>query len=205
MNPQRRLEEIFSHFPGIGPRQARRFVYYLLGRPSSSIQELLTLIDEVRSAACECSQCHRFFIGTSSKPTNARDALCPICSDGSRDTHLIMIVARDSDLETVEKSGAYKGLYFVLGGTVPLLDKDPEKRIRLRSLLERLSQPPMVREAIISLSTTPDGDHTATIVREAIRKVSQATVTVLGRGLSTGAELEYADSETIRSALQNRK
>lgn len=120
-----------------------------------------------------------------------------------------MIVARDSDFETVEKSGAYKGLYFILGGTVPILDKEPEKRIRLEKLLEHVTQKKSpLREVILSLNATPDGEHTATIVREAIQKVtknqSNLKITILGRGLSTGAELEYVDGETIKNALQNR-
>lgn len=124
-----------------------------------------------------------------------------------------MIVSRDSDLESIEKSGAYRGLYFVVGGTVPILDKEPEKRIRLKALLERVSQSPELKEVILSLSATADGEHTAAIIKEAIGKIAgdnltngkRLNVTVLGRGLSTGAELEYADGETIKSALKHRE
>ena len=118
-----------------------------------------------------------------------------------------MIVARDSDFETIEKSGAYQGLYFILGGTVPLMDSEPEKRIRLQVLLEHISNSSTVSEIILSFNTTPDGEHTANIVRNAIQALSLSrpiTVSILGRGLSTGAELEYVDSETIRSAFKNR-
>jgi recombination protein RecR len=118
-----------------------------------------------------------------------------------------MVVARDSDFETVEKSAAYKGLYFILGGTVPILDADPEKRIRLRKLLERISADSQIKEIILSLNTTPDGDHTATIANDAIRKLigsRPVKISILGRGLSTGAELEYVDSDTIKNALRNR-
>jgi recombination protein RecR len=132
-----------------------------------------------------------------------------------------MVVARDSDFETIEKSGAYRGLYFILGGTVPILDKEPEKRIRLRSLLEYISarsglsspapnikpQTSPLDEIILSLNITPDGDHTAAIVKEAFQQVLNGRpikISVLGRGLSTGAELEYVDGETIKNALDNR-
>jgi recombination protein RecR len=118
-----------------------------------------------------------------------------------------MIVARDSDYESIEKSGAYKGLYFILGGTVPILDKEPEKRIRLKTLLERVSDLSGLKEIILSLNATPDGEHTATIVNQAVQKISAdktLKITLLGRGISTGAELEYMDSETIRNALENR-
>lgn len=204
MDPLRRLEDIFSHFPGIGPRQARRFVYYLLTRSPSHISDFMKLVDEVRRAAAECALCHRFFMHGA-----AADDICAVCNDTSRDRSVLMVVARDSDFETIEKSNAYKGLYFVLGGTVPILDKEPEKRIRLKALLERAQDAvPPFSEVILSLNTTPDGDHTATIVKEALSAIAAgktAKITVLGRGLSTGAELEYADSETIKSALQNRR
>lgn len=198
----RRLEEIFAHFPGIGPRQARRFVYYLLNKSPASIKEFAQLIEEVRKASAECDSCHRFFIQRNS-PTH----ICPTCSDTSRDTSILLIVARDSDFESVEKSGAYRGYYFILGGTVPILDKEPEKRIRLQKLLEKVNGSGELKEIILSLNTTPDGEHTADIVREAIQKLLNGKplkISVLGRGLSTGAELEYVDGETIKNALQNR-
>lgn len=203
--PIRRLEEIFAHFPGIGPRQARRFVYHVLSKSPAFARELAQLLEEVRRSSAECAECHRFFAAQD----RASAQTCQICSDASRDRATLMVVARDSDLETVEKSGVYRGLYFVLGGTVPVLDKDPEKRIRLKALLERVAAgagrtgAPFA-EIILSLNTTPEGDHTMTIVQDALKRVGAAKVTVLGRGLSTGAELEYADGETIRNALQNR-
>ena len=213
MDSLHRLEELFAKFPGIGPRQARRFVYYLLNKSPSAVKEFTQLIEEVRGSTSECGQCHRFFIQTSNfqLPTSS---FCPTCSDASRDQETLMIVARDSDFETVEKSAAYKGLYFILGGTVPILDKDPEKRIRLEKLLEHVTHSSSnsnakssFKEIILSLNTTPDGEHTATIVKEALQKVtknSPVKISILGRGLSTGAELEYVDGETIKSALQNR-
>lgn len=230
MDSIRRLEEIFAHFPGIGPRQAKRFVYYLLNRSTASIREFTDLVAEVKKSTTECVYCRRFF---THKDQDARQhgahangpgaSICSICTDPHRDHETLMIVARDSDFESIEKSGAYKGLYFILGGTVPILDKEPEKRIRLRVLLERLqnaaasptaqersTDAPSFKEIILSLNTTPDGEHTEDIVRTALSKVSEnprlssTKVSVLGRGLSTGAELEYVDADTIKSALQNR-
>lgn len=211
MNSPSRLEEMFAHFPGIGPRQARRFVYYILNKPASFAKELARLIEEAKNSTNECSSCHRVFVGKDSKSADRKSALCSICADLNRDQGTLMVVARDSDFESIEKSGAYKGLYFILGGIVPVLDKEPEKRIRLRSLLERI-QRSLPTEIILSLNTTPDGEHTADIVRSALSEVSKSLkissnmrVTVLGRGLSTGAELEYVDGETIKNALKNRQ
>lgn len=199
--PLRRLEDIFAHFPGIGPRQARRFVYYILSKSPAFAREFAQLLEEARRSSAECAECHRFFAASD----RAKDMpTCQTCSDPARDRASLMVVARDSDFETIEKSGAYRGLYFILGGTVPVLDKDPEKRIRLKALLERAASKAF-SEIILSLNTTPEGDHTAAIVKDALKRVGAARVTVLGRGLSTGAELEYADSETIRNALLGRK
>jgi recombination protein RecR len=210
MDSLRKLEDIFSHFPGIGPRQARRFVYYLLNKSPSFINEFTKLVEEVRKATSECDNCHRLFIGKNQEPNTKNqkgELICTICSDKSRDQSLLMVVARDSDFETVEKSGAYRGLYFILGGTVPLLDKEPEKRIRLRGLLERISALQSTKEVILSLNATPDGEHTADIVRDALQSILKdktVKISLLGRGISTGAELEYVDGETIKSALMNR-
>ena len=204
-----RLIEIFSHFPGIGPRQARRFAYYLLGKPQSFINDFVKLVGEVKNASNQCSECQRLFIDRSTRPR----LVCNICSDASRDRSTLMVVARDSDFESIEKSGAYRGVYFILGGTVPILDKEPEKRIRLKLLLNRISDTTTksptttpFKEIILSLNTTPDGEHTADIVRASLEKLTNnsSKLTVLGRGLSTGAELEYVDEETIKNALKNR-
>jgi len=231
MDSQRKLEEIFAHFPGIGPRQAKRFVYYLLAKSPATVKEFADLVLEVKKSTAECSQCHRFFMnGAAARGALAASsaattrAVCSICSDKSRDATLLMVIARDSDFESVEKSGAYKGYYFILGGTVPLFDTEPEKRIRLRPLIDRLNTAGSpVKEVILSMNATPDGENTADIVKRAIES-SQPTkpsgptghasrdggslyksiVTVLGRGLSTGAELEYVDPDTIMNALKHR-
>jgi len=215
MDSHRRLEEIFAHFPGIGPRQAKRFVYYLLSKSSSYIHDFTSLINELKKSTFECTSCHRIFFSQPStfnhKPTTKNQlptTICAVCSDLNRDHSSLMVVARDSDFESIEKSGAYKGLYFILGGTIPVLDKEPEKRIRIEKLLESVSHSnPQFKEIILSLNTTPEGEHTAEIVKGALQKVIGANTTkvsILGRGLSTGAELEYVDGQTIKSALENR-
>ncbi|MEI7462788.1 MAG: toprim domain-containing protein [Candidatus Taylorbacteria bacterium] len=207
MDKLNRLIEIFTHFPGIGPRQAKRFAYYLLGKPESYVKDFINLIEETRNSTIQCMKCQRIFIDRSSlKPRTTN--ICGVCSNIDRDQKTLMIVARDSDFESIEKSGAYKGMYFILGSTVPILDKEPEKRIKLKLLLEKISEAnPQFDEIILSLNTTPDGEHTTQIVREALLKITKnipVKLTILGRGLSTGAELEYADSETIKYALKNR-
>src|SRR6185369_14727435 len=122
MDPVSKLVELFAEFPGIGPRQARRFAYFILTRPNGFIADFVQALSEAKKSLKSCPSCRRFY--TSSSVSK----LCPICSDEGRDKGSLMIVARDSDLEAVEKSGVYRGLYFVLGGTVPILEKDAEKK-----------------------------------------------------------------------------
>jgi recombination protein RecR len=95
MDNFRKLEEIFGHFPGIGPRQAKRFVYYILSRSNSTISEFVRLINETKKDSSECEKCHRLFIAQNS------EGLCNICRDKSRDNSILMVVARDSDFETM--------------------------------------------------------------------------------------------------------
>jgi len=201
MDPLHQLIEKFREFPGIGPRQARRFAFFLLSRPTNFLEELVTLIHEVKRTMRSCTECRRHF--TSENP----QLLCSICSNENRDRNTLMIVARDTDMEALEKTRAYKGVYFILGGTIPILDKDPENRIRIRDLVRKIDTTPAT-EIIISLNATPEGEHTAEYVYNAIKEPVQArniTVSVLGRGLSTGSELEYADADTLTSALAGRK
>lgn len=196
MDSLRQLEEVFAHFPGIGPRQARRFVQYLLNKSPSFTKDFIRLVEDVKKATSECEACHRMFYGSKSD-------ICSICFDSLRDQKILMIVAHDSDMEAVERSASYRGLYFILGGTVSILNEKPEDYIRLKQLLTRISKLIDLKEIILSLNATPEGENTASIVRDTLNGKG-FNITLLGRGLSTGSELEYADSETIRSALNNR-
>ena len=206
MSEMQKLIEYFSHFPGIGPRQARRFAYYMMSKPTAVIEEFTAVLKRARSQVTHCELCQRMF----SNELNSKQSICHTCDRADREQGTLLIVSRDSDFESIEKSGAYSGLYFILGGSVPILDREPEKRIKLRLLLERVrSAKTPFHEIILSMSTTPEGENTTAIVRKALEHIIKASgtttsITVLGRGLSTGAELEYADKETIKNALSNR-
>ncbi len=213
MSPIARLTEYSREFPGIGPRQARRFAYHLLTRNTSTLEDISRLIIDIKKNVRVCSSCFRFFSTQNSSITSASTqstnaTLCPICSDPSRDHTQLMIVSRDADFESIEKSRAYQGLYFILGGTVPILEKAPETRIRSRELTSRITSDTSIAEIIISQSATSEGEHTADYLRSLIKNITgdrSLAISVLGRGLSTGSELEYADADTIKNALTNRK
>ncbi len=118
-----------------------------------------------------------------------------------------MIVSRDVDFETIEKSKFYDGYYFILGGNIPILEKEPSKKVRINELMERLSKGSF-KEIIISLNANAEGDYTSHYISDLIKnKYSESnyTISTLGRGLSTGTELEYSDSDTIKNALKHRE
>lgn len=196
-----KLTEIFRKFPGVGPRQARRFVYYLLSKNDNTAEEIISNISKLKSDVAQCKNCQRFFALKSSTID-----MCPICVDGNREQQILMIVARDVDLDNMEKSRAFNGLYFVLGGNVPILEEKPEGFIRQKELLERVKNLNL-KEVIIGTSANPEGENTFYYVQGLLKKSLGETVriTTLGRGLSTGTELEYSDADTIKSAMMNRR
>lgn len=203
MSDLEKLTELFKKFPGIGERQARRFVYYILRRNTGFRNELADAIRSIGAQVRLCPESFQYF-----SPKNPDQVLSPIILDSSRDTSKLVVVERDADLESIEKSGVYDGHYFVLGGNVPILEKEPNKVIRLSELqkqIEKRNKEGKLKEIILAFSLTPQGEHTADIVNEAIRGINpQLQISTLGRGLSTGSELEYTDKNTLASAFENR-
>ena len=198
-----KLIALFKEFPGIGPRQAKRFVYFLLNRNPAYANDLAKLIVELRKTVHICKSCFRFF-------PNTDNAICSVCRDSNRDSSLLMLVSHDIDFENIEKTHFYNGYYFVLGGNIPILEKNPEKRIRQKNLLEVIEKKIKdgLKEIIIALNYNPEGENTLTYLTELLSKTvfdSKIKISTLGRGLSTGTELEYSDSDTIKNALKNRQ
>jgi len=202
MNSIEKLIQIFSNFPGIGPRQARRFVYYLLTRSGSTLDELSQNIKDLKNDVTMCDDCRRFY-----EKKNQKTTLCKICSDQNRDRTTLMIVQRDVDLESVEKNGGYNGIYFVLGGSVPILEKEPEKRIRINELKKFIEKKikENLKEIILGVNWNPEGENTADYVEKFLKPLIGAVkISHLGKGLSMGTELEYTDTDTLKNALKNR-
>ncbi|MEK7213683.1 MAG: toprim domain-containing protein [Patescibacteria group bacterium] len=198
MDPISKLTEYFKEFPGIGPRQAKRFVYFLLTRNVKYLDEISKLILDIKKSIRICSSCFRFY-------PDGKANQCPICSDKNRNIDQLMIISRDVDFEAIEKSKVYNGFYFILGGTIPILDKEPEKKVRLRELIEKIRKNKF-KEIILSLNTNAEGEHTMEFLKNFIKeKDKDIKIYVLGKGLSTGSELEYSDTDTIKNALKNRE
>lgn len=199
MDAIERLANLFQRFPGIGPRQAQRFVQFLLRSSPSARRELVESLQALGGSVRQCPQCMRF---------SSSDAkLCSMCSNRERDPKFLAVVASDADIAAMERGGAYRGFYFVLGGTVSLVS-EKTNNLRIKQLLASISSRPGLAEVILAFPANPEGDATTIQVREQLLKNHQGDalmVTALGRGLSTGSELEYADPETIKSALESRR
>lgn len=204
MNSLDKLIAYFENFPGIGARQARRFAFHILTLPAEEAADLSGLIGNIQSSVTECASCRRFFA-----KNGGGAEVCEICADSSRDHSKLLVVERDTDIRSIERSGVYDGLYFVLGGTVPLLESRENKKLRAGGLKKIIESrlPEGLKEVILGFSVNPDGENTGRFVESILRDIQNADtikVSHLGRGLSTGSELEYADPETLKNALQNR-
>jgi recombination protein RecR len=204
MDSIEKLTQLFEKFPGIGPRQARRFVQYLLSERQSFRAELADSVKQLASQTAQCKHCYRWFVKNGNK-----EVLCSVCASPGRDRSTLFIVEKDAEIENIERSG-FKGVYFCLGGTIPLASEEIPKYIRVHELVKRVDEDGSkhaLKEIILGLSATTEGDHTRLILEEKLRPMSEGfnfKVTSLGRGLSTGSELEYADPDTIKSALSSR-
>ncbi|MEK7080926.1 MAG: toprim domain-containing protein [Patescibacteria group bacterium] len=209
-----KLTEIFKEFPGIGERQARRFVYFLMSRNPSYGENLSNLILDLKKEVAQCKECYRFFI------LAKNEKVCDICANPNIDSSTLMIVEKDSDLESIKKSRVYHGKYFILGGLVPIVEKNTKSRIRIEELKEKIKRdflkPASTRgdsstrggEIILAFSISPQGDHTDFYVREQLKNITEKLnikISSLGKGLSTGTELEYSDNDTLKNALKNRQ
>ena len=201
MDTIERLSALFERFPGIGPRQAARFVHFLLRSSPALRKELADSVQKLSQSVHQCSSCMRYHTGDKK--------VCSICVNTSRDSTLLAIVASDTDLSALERSGTYRGTYFVLGGTISLAS-EKMNGLREKELLVSLTGRAKsgLKEVILAFPANPEGDYTALHVRDSLAQYAKEhgfKITTLGRGLSTGSELEYADPETIKSALEGRR
>lgn len=205
MNSIEKLAEIFEKFPGVGKRQAKRFVYYLLRKNAAFARDLSTAVSRLKDNIRICEESFQYFYSEDSSVK-----LSPIARDPNRDRNLLLVVEKDSDLENLESMHLYRGLYFVLGGSIPVLSKDPENFIRLaelKNIIERKIAAGELKEIILGLSVNPQGEYTLEYLKEKLADFEKQgiNISILGRGLSTGTELEYSDKETFENAFSNRK
>jgi len=188
------LIDEFAKLPSIGPRQAARFVFHLLDQPKDEIEKFAKKLFLLKKITY-CDFCNRAI---------ESGTLCEICKDSNRDRTSICLVEKDTDIESIEKTKRYHGIYCIL------TENEKEQLKRLKKLIDRIKKSKKeIKEILIATDATTQGEIIAlyaTKQLEELRKIhKELKITRLGRGLSTGSELEYMDEDTLSNALLGRK
>ncbi|HOE84827.1 MAG TPA: recombination mediator RecR [Sphaerochaeta sp.] len=187
------LIKSLTRLPGIGPKSASRMAYHLIKTDKSYNLTLAEAIATIGEKIFPCSICGSF---TETDP-------CPICSDTGRDRSLICVVEEPQDVLTIQSSGAYTGLYHVLGGAISPLDGVGPEHLSFAKLLKRIDEGSF-GELIIATNPTEEGDTTALYIRHLLKDHSEISITRLASGLPIGGDLEYADRITLARSLRGR-
>ena len=193
----RQTVKLLQKFPGVGPRQAARFIIALLDKDGAELRELGETIANLKKELRFCTNCFNI----------SENNLCHVCADNRRDNSKLLVVEKVTDLDSIEKTGLYKGLYHVLGGAInPLDGATPEtlKFLELARRTDKLAGDKGV-ELIIATNPSTTGETTALYIKELLQNRKGVTLTRLGRGLASGSNLEYADELTLKHALESRK
>lgn len=219
-NSIQKLTELFSEFPTIGSRTAGRFVFYLIKQPKEKVNELILAIQELKNRIKLCNFCFNPYEFENSVGDD-KNGLCVVCRDPVRNKHLLCLVEKEADLIAIENTKKYGGFYFIMEKDVFSFRKDISANLRIGELLERIENPQKFgatganfTEIIIAVNPTVEGKTISILIERALKefiaqtKASQSAelkITRLARGLPIGGELEYADEETLESALEGRK
>ena len=187
------LIDALRRLPGVGVKSAQRMAFHLLQHDREGAQRMARALQAAVENVRHCERCHTF--------TEA--AVCRICRDGTRDARQLCVVETPADQAALERTGSYRGLYFVLMGRLSPLDGIGSTDIGAAELLERASDG-ATDEVIIATNFTAEGEATAHVLAEAL-KARGLRVTRLARGVPIGSELEYVDLGTIAHALSDRR
>ena len=186
------LIEMMARLPGLGPRSARRAVLHLIRKRELKLIPLADLMQTVAATARECARCGN--VGMTE--------ICDICLAPKRANGLLCVVEDVADLWAMERGGAYRGRYHVLGGTLSALDQIGPEQLRIPCLIQRIEDE-QITEVILALNATIDGQTTAHYIADQIE--SRVRLTSLAQGVPIGGELDYLDDGTISAALNARK
>jgi recombination protein RecR len=188
----RNLIRQIAKLPGIGEKTAERLALYILRTPPGEAQQLAQSILEVKQRTRACSRCYAW----SDAP------LCHICSDAARDASQLCVVEQPADMVAVEKSGAYNGVYHILGGVLSPMDGIGPEDIRLPQLYQRIANEGL-QEIVIATGTNVEGEATAAFLAENLKHFP-IRVTRIASGVPMGGDLKYVDQVTLRRALETR-
>jgi recombination protein RecR len=187
------LSKLLSRLPGVGPKSASRIAFSLINTPTDYNALLAKNIAEIKDKVKPCSICGSY---TENDP-------CPVCSDPVRDRTQLCIVEQPQDVLTIQASGAYNGLFHVLGGAINPLNGIGPENLSFDKLKKRIAEGSF-REIIIATNPTEEGDTTALYIRHILRDREDLSLTRLASGLPIGGDLEYADRTTLTRSFRGR-
>lgn len=185
-----KLIKNFSALPSIGPKHAERLVLFLFKKNSDDLEEFAENLLNIKNLRF-CQKCHNI----------SENEICQVCANEKRDQKTICVVEDPLDVISIEKTHVYNGIYHVLGGVITATEKDD--LLKIPDLFERIKKEE-IKEIILATNPTTEGDMTSLYLKRKIQPL-KVKITRLGRGLSTGADLEYTDELTLSEALTNRK
>jgi len=189
---ERAVQE-FSKLPGIGRKTALRLVLHLLRQDEENVSLLTDAISKMKKEVKRCKVCH-----------NVSDSdICPICSDHHRDSSIICVVENIQDVMAIENTQQFSGLYHVLGGVISPMDGVGPADLEIDSLVKRVEEG-NVKEVILALSSTMEGDTTNFYIFRKLAPFSELKISIIARGISVGDELEYTDEVTLGRSILNR-
>lgn len=193
------LEELialFSQFPGVGRRTAERFAFYILSLPKTKALEIADAIVKIKDKIKNCPLCNNL----------SEEGLCSICSDDKRDPSLLCIVEEPRDIIALEKTNAFSGKYYVLLGVINPLEGIGPEDIKIDGLISRINSSPEIQEVILATDADAEGEATAAYITKKLKSLSRnIKITRIGFGLPAGADLEFADRNTLIHALHSRR
>jgi recombination protein RecR len=197
--PIKRFIDLFARLPGIGPRQASRIAFWVLRRGRNEVRSYQLAIQDLAEKVEVCPQC--FFVFENG---NA-NTLCAICRNPSREQNVIAVVEKETDLVSIEKTKRFNGLYHILGGLISPIDDEANKYLKVPQLLKRIEDSSGgIHEVILAFGHTTEGDLTVMELEKILRPLG-ITITRLGLGLPRGAEVEFADEDTLANAIERRQ
>ncbi len=183
-----------SKLPGVGEKTATRLAYFILRQ---GVEYSQALSESILQAKQKTHLCNRCFVFTDQE-------LCAVCAQPNRDSGVICIVEKPSDVRPIEQTGSYRGTYHVLHGVLSPLDGVGPQDLKIRELMSRLQNPAEpVREMILALNPSVEGDATALYLARLLAPLG-LKVTKLAHGIPVGGQLEYTDRQTIGRAMENR-
>ena len=186
----------FASLPGIGRKTALRLVLHLLRQSEKDVEAFTTALTSLKQDVHYCRICH----------TVSDHEVCPICQSHSRDRQTICVVENVQDVMSIENTGQYHGLYHVLGGVISPMDGVGPSDIEIDSLIARIL-PENIREVILALPTTMEGDTTNFYIYKRLQNLNHTTplkISQIARGVAIGNELEYTDEITLGRSIVNR-